>query len=49
MGAPLVSVQVVDDANCAYAERQAALYEEWREQVFEKIQVSIHLVRYDTQ
>jgi hypothetical protein len=29
----------VEDAGRAYAARQAALYEEWREQVFEKIQV----------
>lgn len=31
--------QVVDDAGRSYAERQAALYQEWHAQVFETIQV----------
>ncbi|GBF90161.1 hypothetical protein Rsub_03294 [Raphidocelis subcapitata] len=32
---------VLEDARRAYSERQAALYGEWREQVFEKIQARI--------
>jgi hypothetical protein len=36
---PRAPRQVVDDADRAYNERHAKLYEEWHEQVFEKIQV----------